>query len=242
MKIEHIEADSRVFGRNVLSIEDFDSARDFSLFERQYVNEFHPVYVSCKIPLERVADAHVLERHGFSLIECQIRSFVRLRKPFDVSSYKYDFSQVTREEDLEDVLEIAASTFTHDRLKMDPELPPELSGRRYREYVMASFRAPNEAVYRLVDQATRRVVAFKTHRYQNDTEVLFLLGGVHPELKNVGIGLINEYFEFNELIRKGIKRGITHISACNYPVFNLEIADLGFRVLQVFAVLRKLYP
>lgn len=241
MKIKHIEIDSRVFGRNVLAIEDFDPNGDFAAFERQYVEDFHPVYVSCKIPLERIADTHMLERNGFNLIECQIRSFIRLRKPYDVSPFKYDFLPVTREEELGEVLEIAASTFTHDRFKMDLKLPPETSGRRYKEYVRSSFRAPNEAVYRLVDPATGRVVAFKTHRYQSDTEVLFLLGGVHPDLKNVGIGLINEYFEFNELIRKGIKSGITHISAGNYPVFNLEIADLGFRVLQVHAVMRKLY-
>jgi hypothetical protein len=45
----------------------------------------------------------------------------------------------------------------------------------------------------------------------------------------------------NELIRKGIKRGTTHISAANYPVFNLEIGKLGFTVLSSFAVLRKVY-
>ena len=65
---------------------------------------------------------------------------------------------------------------------------------------------------------------------------------MHAELKNAGLGLISEYFEFNTLIGKGIQRGITHISASNYPIFNLEIGRVGFRVLGTFAVMRKVYP
>ena len=39
----------------------------------------------------------------------------------------------------------------------------------------------------------------------------------------------------------GIRRAVTHISAVNYPIFNLEIGGLGFRVAAAFAVLRKVY-
>jgi hypothetical protein len=35
--------------------------------------------------------------------------------------------------------------------------------------------------------------------------------------------------------------GVTHISAANYPIFNLELGQLGFRVTTTFAVMRKLY-
>lgn len=241
MNAELVEIDSRVFRRNVIAIRDFDPAADFSDFERGYMERFDPVYASCKIPMERVTDVHVLEDAGFRLIEFQIRSSVKLRRPFDVSAYNYDFEPVTDEAELEEVLEIAGGTFTHDRLSVDTALDPAISGARYRAYVCHSFHAPDEAVYRLIDRSTRRTVAFKTHRYVGPDEVLFLLGGVHPEMKSLGIGLINEYFEFNELIRKGIRRGTTHISASNYPVFNLEIGNLGFRVLTSFAVMRKVY-
>ena len=242
MRIECLGHDSRIFGRNAMAIYEFDPSADFSLFESDYRKRYDPFYVSCKIPLERVMDVHLLEHHGFNLIECQIRSAIKLRKIYDVSPFPYDFEQVTREEDLADVLVIAGTTFVHDRFSIDSGLPPGVSGARYREYVRHSLHAPDEAVCRLIERTTGHTVAFKTHRYVSADEVLFLLGGVHPDFKNVGIGLINEYFEFNFLIRKGIRRGVTHISAANYPVFNLEIANLGFRVLATFAVMRKLYP
>ncbi len=241
MKAERLEIDSRVLGGNVVAISDFDPETEFAEFEQRYVEEFHPIYVSCKIPLERISEVHILESQGFGLIEGQIRASVKLRKMHDVSRFPYDFGPVTREEDLTSVLEIAGTTFAHDRFSMDPRLAPGVSGTRYREYVRHSFLTPDEAVFRLVDRATGQVVAFKTHRYVSESEVLFLLGGVHPDYKNLGVGVINEYFEFNMLMQKGIRFGITHISASNYPIFNLEIGNLGFRVLTTFAVMRKIY-
>jgi len=241
MKVERLEIDSRVLGGNVLAISEFDSETQFAEFERRFLEEFRPIYVSCKIPLERISQIQSLESHGFCLIEIQIRASVKLRQMHDVSRFPYDFEPVTSEEDLTSVLEIAGTTFTHDRFSMDPRLAPGISGERYREYVRHSFQSPNEAVFRLIDRASRQVVAFKTHRYIGDSEVLFLLGGVHPSYKNLGVGLINEYCEFNLLMQNGIKSGITHISASNYPIFNLEIGNLGFRVLTTFAVMRKTY-
>ena len=240
MKIERIEIDSRVLGGNVLAIQDFDPAADFAAFERGYLAEYNPIYVSAKVPLERISDVQAIESTGFQLAECQIRSQVKLRKPYDVTAFPYDFEQVVREEELGPVLEIAETTFVHDRFSVDRAVRPGVSGARYREYVRKSFLSPDEAVYRLVDREGR-TVAFKTHRYLGGAEVLLLLGGVHADYKNLGLGLINEYFEFNELIRKGIRKGITHISAANYPIFNLEISQLGFRVLATFAVMRKTY-
>ncbi len=241
MKAELVEIDSRVFGRNVISIQDFEPMSDFGDFERCYVASFDPVYASCKIPMERVNDTHILEDAGFRLIEFQLRMLAKLRKPFDVSPCPYDYERVTTEEGLKEVLDIAGTTFVHDRFSVDRLLDPGISGARYQEYVRRSFHASDEAVYRLVDQSTRQTVAFTTHRYVGSDDVLHLLVGVHPEMKNLGLGVINESFELNDLIRKGFKRVTTHISAANYPIFKIFTA-LGFRILTSFAVMRKVYP
>lgn len=232
--------DSEVFGANVVAIDEF-SATDFARFEADYIAAHQPVYASCKLPLERVADIHELERHGFQLIECQIRSSIDLKREWDTSAYPYLFAEVTNRVDLDDILEIARTTFVHDRFSIDPSLGGDISGRRYCRYVEHSFAASNESVYRLYDPKTNRTVAFKTHRLLDNGEVLFLLGGVHPKFQRLGLGVINSYWEFNTLREKGFARGYTHISAANYPVFNVEIGKLGFRVLATYAVMRKVY-
>lgn len=241
MNVEYLEVDSSVLGASVLSIEDFDPTVDFTAFENEYIERFRPIYVSCRIPLDRVTDTHVLERHQFNLIECQIRSAVTLRKPYPVKAFRYRFEQVTTEEHLQDVLEIAGKTFIHDRFTIDQSLGRDASGKRYQRYVRKSFDSPDEAVYRLIAEEDGRVVAFKTHRYLNEQEVRLLLGGVHPELKNLGLGPINGFFELNELIRKGYKKAITNISVANHPVMNLELGKLGFRAFAAFAVFRRIY-
>lgn len=242
MKANLIPIDSEVLGGNVLAIEDFDAGADFSRFEDAYVEEHRPVYVSCKVPLERIADVHCLERHGFSLIECQIRSNLNLKEPVRSAAAPYSFARVTTEAELAPVLEIAGTAFEHDRFSIDPLLARNVSGLRYRRYVEQSFASPDDAVYRLFDPAKGTTVAFKTHRYLDNGEVLLLLGGVHNDYRRLGVGVMNTLAELAELRRLGKTAITTHISAINLQVFTLEIGRLGFRVVSTFAVMRKCYP
>jgi hypothetical protein len=241
MYAELIEIDSRAFGRNVLSLHDFSPDENFAEFENNYIQEYNPAYVYCKIPIEHIDNVHSLEKHQFNLVELQIESSINLNKPYDTSRYGYQFDEVSTMDKLQEVLEIAGTTIVHDRFTRDPLVPKHVSGERYKGYVMKSFYADNESVYRLYDPKTQQTLGFKTHKLIGNNEVLFLLGGVHPQYKNLGLGVINSFFEFNELIGKGIKKGYTHISAINYHVFNLEIGKLGFRVLTTYAVMRKVY-
>lgn len=241
MRAEVIPVDTAVFGRPVLAIHGFDPTLDFTPFEAGYRAQYDPAYVYLKLPLADLPSIHAAESAGFRMVDCQIRASVKLKPSYDTAQYPYTFEQVTTPEALAPVLAIAGGTFTHDRISADPLLPPGLSGRRYQAYVRQSFESQDERVYRLVDRATRETVAFKTHRRVSATEVVFLLGGVLPEYKGAGVGLINEYCEFQTLASQGIRKGVTHVSAANHPVVNLELAGLGFRVVETFAVLRRMY-
>jgi hypothetical protein len=242
MQIERIEVDSAVFGRSVLALRDVTPADDLAVKEAGYVREFDPAYVSCRIPVEDLATIHRLEQHGFQFIECQIRSTIRFTREYDVSRCPYEYQRVTTREALEEVLDIAGRTVVHDRFTIDSAVPKGISSARYRRYVEKSFAAPDEAVWRLYDPALKQTLNFRTHRVTGPGEVLLLLGGVHPEFKTLGLGVVASYFCFNQMRSDGFRRAVTHISAINYPVFNLEIGSLGFRVNATFAVLRKVYP
>lgn len=241
MRATVVPIDSQVLGGNVLAIEEFDPAADFARFEAAYVEAHRPVYVSCKVPLQRIADVHFLEGCGFRLIECQIRSSINLKASLRIPAFPYAFARVTTDADLAAVVEIAGSAFEHDRFSIDPLVASHASGERYRRYVLRSHASPDEAVYRLYDPQGGATVAFKTHRYLPGGEVLLLLGGVHNDYRRLGLGVVNSYAELDELRRLGMKSGTTHISAANYQVFNLEIGRLGFRVVTTYAVMRKIY-
>jgi hypothetical protein len=241
VRVSVVPVDSDVFGATVLSLDDFDAGADFEAFERDYVARLGPAYVGCKVPFERSDDVVALQRHGFRVVECQLRARVVIRKPYDVARFPYAFERVTTREALAPVLAIAETTFKHDRFSTDAAVPRGVSGARYRRYVEQSFASPSEAVYRLVDPVGGTTVAFKTHRRVGDDEALLLLGGVHADHQMRGLGVVNTMAELEALRRAGVRRATTHITATNYNVINMEIGRLGFDVVGAFAALRKVY-
>ncbi len=243
MEIRQNEIDSRVLGRPVLDLIDPVGGDDVVAAERDYSARFRPAYVLCKLKIEDVALIHRFEEAGFRFIETQLRLTFKLKQPFEIADGLYRFEHVEDASALEDVLGIVRETFTDDRWLVDPWFTDArtLSGKRYEAYVRQSFERPDERVYRLVETQSGRTLAMKTHRLIGNGEALMLLGGVHPDYKGAGLAPLTAFHEYNELIRQGTTRITTHVSARNYPILNLEMSALKYRVAQTFVVLRKVY-
>lgn len=245
MKVSVDEVDTEVFGGCVLHISDFDRAADFAKFEADYVQRLNPIYVACKIPVEDLASIHALQTAGFQFVECQMRFRGTVSRTFDVSAHDYRWELVTSEDDLARVLEIAGTTFEHDRITLDPFFQhsnrANLSGERYRRYVIKSFHSADECLYKLVANSTGEIVGFGSHRITGPDNALLLISGVKPEYKSLGLGALLDQFAWNELKRKGIKFFYGHTSNSNYPIINLVMRGMGFRLIQSFVVLRKVY-
>jgi hypothetical protein len=237
--------DSAVLGRTVLDLRGVQEGTDFSAFEGQYRAKHDPSYVVCKLPAEELAAIHLLEDHGFRFIEFQMRLRGTIKKAYDHSAFGYTYTPVTGHgPDLDAILEIAGEIFEHDRFSRDPyfrQFPNNISGERYRRYVLQSMSAPDESVYKLEDSATGEIAGFGTHRVTGPDTAVLLIGGVRNRYKGSGLGMINDRMTLNALHNKGIKSFLTHISGCNYPILDLEVRALGYRVQQSFVVLRKAY-
>ena len=241
MEARKNEIDSNVLGSAVVEILDFTVQHDFADFERSYTAKHHPRYVVCKLPVEDLSGIHALEDAGFRFVEYQIRSELRLRERYATKSLPYVYEPVTSEADLEPVFAIAEDAFTDDRFTVDPEIPSELGGKRYRAYVMKSLIAEDEFVHKLANPDTGETIGFNTCRQLSDTQMLLLIAGVKSEYKSTGLGTVLNYYVFNDFLDRGVNRVRTHQSGRNYPILNVEIGHFNFRVVQTFAVLRKLY-
>ena len=215
---------------------------DIAKCESTFRERWNPAYVSVKVPLGDLAAIHRFESAGFSFVECQLQLLARFTATFDVSRHGYGYERVETASALESVLEVARESITHDRFSVDSGVPRDFSGRRYEAYVRKSWENPEEEVWRLFDPRRDLTVAFRTHRRVGTDEAILLLGGVRSDLKGAGIGVVSSHYCFNQMRQAGIKRAITHISAGNGPIVDLEIRHFGFRYRQAFAVLRKLYP
>lgn len=243
MNVVKNEFESEILGLTVLDLKDLEGDEDIAAIEREYIERFDPAYVASKVPQEDMRSIHLLEDAGFNLVEIQFRMTLKLRGFYDTSSTPYEFKLVETEDALDEVLDMVKDMFIDDRFYVDPQLPDskKLSAARYRAFVRRSFERPDERVYQMINPSSAETLAFKTHRILSDNEALLLLGGVHPDYRKTGIAPLNEHFEFNELLRGGIKRITTHVAARNYAIINLEVRGFRFRVRQSFAVLRKLY-
>ena len=240
MSVQHNEIDSRAFGRGVLSIQDFDKLADFAEFERRYMADYQPGYVSCKLALGDLAGVHQLEVNGFQLIEVQITGDLAVRAR-DVSAFPYQFEVVKCEQVLDEVLQIAGTAFELDRYSLDPAIGPKLSGRRYQEYVVKSFHAADEELCRLFDPATGRTLAFKTHRRTMPNRAVVLLSAVRPDLSGGGFGFIADDFYFNYFLGIGVTRLQTSCSAEHRVIMQHLLGNLRMRVRSTSAILRNLY-
>src|SRR6201999_3058271 len=146
----------------------------------------------CKGPVEDISSIHSLEKNGFSFIEFQIREVAKLKntfKPFPFEPYK--FEPVTNEDDLKEILSIASTTFEHDRFSIDPLISKSFSAERYKKYILKSFEAKDEFVYKFYNSTTQEILGFKTHKIISETEALMFLGGVVNKYKKSPIPVIS---------------------------------------------------
>ena len=235
------EIDSDVLGGTVLEVSDYGLDQDFARFEREFVEEYSPRYVVCKVPVESVDGIHALEDRGFRFVEFQVRSELTLRGRFETDKLPYTYQEVQSQNDLRAVLDIAEKTFTDDRFTNDPALARDIGGVRYRRYAQNSFESDNELMHMMVNPNTREVLGFNTCRQVSEAEMLLLIAGVKPEYKATGLGATLNRYVFNDFLDRSIRRVRTHQSGRNYPILNVEVGHFGFRVVQTFVVLRKLY-
>ena len=237
------EIESLVLGRAVLEIRGFQTGDDFPAEEKRFRQEHDPCYAVCKVPVEDLGAVHQLEDNGFHFIETQLKLSLKM-KSYDASKYPYSYVPV-EPVDLETVLGIAETIFSDDRFSVDPFIKERFAGKaageRYRRYVMKSFEAPDECVYKMVNDATKEIVGFGTHRHTTQDEAVIFIGGIVSTYQKAGLGPISDFLAINNLRREGVKRAYTHVSARNYAIMNLEIAGLGFKVIDSHVVLRKVY-
>ena len=243
MHIARNDIDSRIMGDTVADIVDFSADENFEAFEKRYLSELDPRYVVCKIPLENLKAVHQLEAAGFRFLEFQIRSTLRLpkQKKYNTKGFPYAYEPVETQSELGEVVEIAGTTFTEARYRLDPDLASEKGGDYYRFYTRRSFEQEDELIHKLYNVESKEIVGFNTCKIIGEKDVQLFLAGVKAEYKNAGLGTILNYYVFNDFIDRGIRNIVTHQSGINYPILNVELGHFNFRVVQGFAVLRKLY-
>ena len=236
--LDFLNVDSEALSLNAWNLTEIESAGDFQLAIKSVTQNPGRNYVTCKLPIESLELVHAAESAGFSFVETQFQTILRLTKTFDTSKYPYEYVPVLSDDQLSEVLQIAETTIEHDRFSRDPKIGSGSSGLRYRRYLEDSYNKDKDEIWAVKSKMTGKLLTFRSHRVINETEVSLLLGGVHRDFKNVGLGVVSSHFCFNQLRDAGYRRAITHISAANVPILNLEVGHFDFKIQKSYVVMR----
>lgn len=182
--------------------------------------------VSCRLPHECLTESMLLEDHGFRFIEMLYAPELDL-STFNSSDHVAPLAVLrAREDDLPALLAIASTAFQSERFKMDPRLDPQISAKRYQNWVASSLRHPTQELYVIYD-GERRIAFFVTESL-NDGTCYWHLNAVAPEVQGQGYGRRAWVSMLNQAAKSGARRVRTSVVARNHRVLNLY-ARLGFR-------------
>ena len=238
MRLEHDGAsldivlvpwDSEVFGYPVAQIERFDLGRATTaaaLFDdlETWCADQGVRLISCRLDHERLAESAALEEHGFRFIETVLVPRLGPLKDLDPPRRTIDVEEASAA-DLDAIEAIASTVFTTGRFLLDRRLDPELSHRRYANWVRTSFADARHTV--LKAEVAGDLVGFFIVEHRSDGGVYWHLTAMAPRWQGQGLGLSVWRTMLLRHRAEGATSVETTISGHNLPVLNLY-ARLGF--------------
>lgn len=233
--------ESELLGLTVYEIPS-DSVLDVSIIQEDEINATRPSYVYSKVNVKDVAKINSLEKIGYLFAESQIKSRVRILHPDLNERFEntYSYIRLTNVSDLEVIKNFSVNTLMIDRFSLDSEISHAKAEFRLRSLIDKSFFVDDEEIWILRYLKTSEIIAFRSHRRIGLNNCRLLLGSIHPDFLNLGVGKASWYFANKQLYLDGVKFADTAISSSNTGVFNLEIGELDFRVREVSIVMKKI--
>jgi ribosomal protein S18 acetylase RimI-like enzyme len=222
--------DSRIFGFPVAEIARLDLGPDGSdatpLFESfdawSATNGIR--LASCRLEHDRLPETMALEAVGFRFVEIVYRprldELARVAPP----SRDIEIAGATHD-DLADIQAIAHDAFLTGRFLLDFRLSPDLSRRRYADWVRTSLAGGSQRVLKAM--VGSEIVGFFIVERRPAGAAYLHLTAIAPAWQGKGIGMS----AWQALLRREAAEGVTSIettiSGHNLPVVNMY-ARLGF--------------
>lgn len=203
-------------------------------------------HVVVKVPITELATIHALEADGFHLAESQftVSRATQGRLCDDVTER---FAKQVKTSSANDdpakqaiFAAIRGGLFNSDRIYLDPKLGPELSAKRYENWVSQMMAAPNNVRVHVLRLTKNGIpVGFTSLRAEDEHAAQIVLAGIFSEYHDRGFGAAMIYWSLQiaRELGKGIAR--TSISASNLRMFGLY-SHFDFNFDACHAVLRRI--
>lgn len=164
------------------------------------------------------------EAAGFYFIESSIIPFLKTRY-WERDRYKRFICPLSPVEgNIDEVEEIAMSTFRGLRFNLDPHVGDERADARYLKWLRNAYE--NGEDIRILKHRDS-IAGFSLLRFEDESKAVFRLAGMRPDLKNAGLGMMLYASTTAYCQDQGIKHIDGGISMANTPVLNV-MSNLGY--------------
>ena len=187
--------------------------------------------VYSRIPSTAVASGRILTENGFYVVETLLEIYLnpaRLTPIVQKQSLERQL-RPARESDLPQIVAIATSAFSNDRLHLDPNLPRDKADQRYANWVEQGVRT-GEPVWIYEDVANGQCLGFFHCRQTALKAIDLSLAAVVREYQGSGIGAEMYQAVLTKYKEQGYRLATTRISVSNLGVLNLYARLAGFLI------------
>lgn len=244
LRLDHylVPWDSEIFGQPVAQLDglqlcsdDVDAAAaDFSRYEG-WRNEQQVSLEVAKLGAGQMRELAFLEARGFRWLEMQYRMLWQLGPELPSLDDGLTVGPL-RQQDREQVEELAATAFDASRFALDPHIGAELAGRRYRRWLANALASESQDVLVAHGDAGELVGFFIVE--QKDQSGYWHLTAINPTQQGRGYGLRLWRHMMAWQLERGVHRIETSVSAHNLRVLGLY-GRLGFRFVQAMIGLHR---
>lgn len=170
----------------------------------------------------------ILTQNGFFVVESLVDLSLSLAwvKPVELPRTSQLRLGWAKESDLPRIVEISRSTFVHDRMHMDWNIPTELADRRFTRWIESAFRS-HERIYVCEDADRGEVVGFVYCTDPSEGIVNIVLSAVDEDYKGTAVAVWMAGNCLEKFREAGVQVARTSISINNIESLNLSLS-LGF--------------
>jgi ribosomal protein S18 acetylase RimI-like enzyme len=194
--------------------------------------------VSCRLPSLSLRESMALESLGFRFVEMVYSPEFELEQVIEMPDRAISIA-IADDSDRERIEAIAFDAFSTGRFLLDFRLPPEMSRRRYANWVRMSMAGDQQTVVKAVHG--KEIVGFFIVEPQADRHVYWHLTAVAPAWQGKGFGLSLWRAMLLRHRAEGAGTVVTTISGHNTAALNLY-SRLGFRLRDARATFHWLRP
>ena len=245
MNYKLLEVESRLFGRNIIQLDETTEAEEFAQQEQKLIIEKNPYYIQHQLDAGDLSGIHAFEEFGFRFIEFRIFRYLQQIDHSISSRYFFPFTVELVGNDIENkkaILAIAAQHSSDDRFTVDPLISNDLAKKRLELYITKSLNSfPKQFVYGLINQQSGELIGFRTGIFAEETLVKYFYYFMKPEYNDPKYTAMLETGVLEALVKRGVIRIEAVTSGLNVREMNDTSLLQSFVVEKTMVVLRKIF-